>query len=90
MLRAMLPDPAPKPLVAIARQASAEDRAVRYTTVLALAEDVARFRGGEPVVAYRESPGERLLRIYRRYELPIVLALVYMAVRVILLLWPGT
>ena len=90
MLRAILPDPAPKPLLAIARQASAENRAVRYPTVLALAEDVARFRGGEPVVAYQESLGERLLRIYRRYELPIVLALVYMAVRVILLLWSGT
>jgi serine/threonine protein kinase len=90
MLRAMLPDPPPNPLLAIARQASAGDRAVRYATVSALAEDIARFRGGEPVAAYRESVGERMLRLYRRYELPIVLALVYMVVRIVLLLWSGT
>ena len=52
-----------------------------------MAKEVARFRDGEPVDAYRENMFERLARIYRRYRVPIILVLVYMVVRVILLLW---
>ena len=87
ILEAMLPHPAPKPLSAIARRAHAPEAADRYRDVPSLARDVSRFRDGEPVEAYRESIGERLARIYRRYQLPITLMLVYMVVRVILLLW---
>jgi eukaryotic-like serine/threonine-protein kinase len=87
ILEAMLPDPAPKPLVAIARHARAAQVEQRYGDVSGLARDVSRFRDGAPVNAYRESPTERLARVYRRHRLPITLVFVYMVVRVILLLW---
>jgi serine/threonine-protein kinase len=87
LLDAMLPAPVPRPLAAIARRARAEQPAARYATVPAMAKDVARFRDGEPVDAYRENVLERLVRIYTRYRVPIILVLVYMVVRVIMLLW---
>jgi serine/threonine protein kinase len=87
ILEAMLPDPAPKPLRAIAMQARAAQVEQRYRDVPALAADVSRFREGAPVEAYHESPFERLARVYRRHRVPITLVLVYMVVRVILLLW---
>jgi hypothetical protein len=42
-----------------------------------------------PVEAYRESLGERALRLYRRYELPVVLLLAYVVMRFVLLAWKG-
>jgi serine/threonine protein kinase len=88
MLQGMLPEPPPKPLAAIAARAQAPGPDNRYPSVEALARDVGRFRNGEPVEAYREPVIERLLRIYRRYELPILLVAAYMIMRVLLLLWP--
>ena len=89
ILEAMLPNPAPRPLVAIARQARASDADARYRTVQDLARDITRFREGNPVSAYRESIPERLSRLYRRYELPILLVLAYVIMRVLLLAWRG-
>ena len=65
----------------------AAEPADRYPTVEALANDVIRFRDGEPVEAYRETVVERGARIYRRYRVPILLVLAYMVMRVILLVW---
>ncbi|HUE84472.1 MAG TPA: serine/threonine-protein kinase [Vicinamibacterales bacterium] len=87
ILEAMLPGPAPKPLVAIAEHARARQAEQRYDTVQAFAREVTRFREGAPVEAYRESSLERLARVYRRHRLPITLVLAYMIVRVIVLLW---
>jgi serine/threonine protein kinase len=87
VLASMFDDPAPAPLAAIARKAQAVDPAARYPTVAELAADLRRFRDRERVSAHDESLGERLLRIYRRYELPILLVLAYMIMRVTLLLW---
>jgi serine/threonine protein kinase len=87
VLATILSDPVPPPLAAIARKAQAADPAARYQTVADLAGDLARFRDREPVTAYVETPGERLLRVYRRYELPILLVLAYMVMRITLLLW---
>jgi serine/threonine-protein kinase len=87
LLDAMLSRPVPRPLAAIANHARAARAADRYATVEALASDVARFRDGEPVTAYRETSIERLVRFYRRYRVPILLVAVYMLVRVALLLW---
>jgi serine/threonine protein kinase len=87
ILEGMLPTPPPKPLAAIARRAQAPEPAARYPSVDALARDLGRFRNGDPVDAYRESFFERVLRIYRRYEVPILLMVAYMVMRVILLLW---
>jgi serine/threonine protein kinase len=89
ILAALCTVPAPKPLVAIAGRARAEHVEERYETVQALARDLMRFRDGEAVTAYRETPIERLGRLYRRYELPILLVLAYMVMRVLLLAWRG-
>lgn len=77
------------PLAAIAAKAQHEDPQARYQTVEELAADVARFRNQEPVSAYRESLLERGLRLYRRYELPILLLLAYVVMRFVLLVAGG-
>ncbi len=79
----------PPALSAIARKASAEDVQARYQTVEELAADLARFRNQDPVDAYRESALERMLRLYRRYELPILLLLAYVVMRFVLLVFRG-
>jgi serine/threonine protein kinase len=80
------PQPA---LAAIANKAQHPDVEARYQTVEQLAADVSRFRNQEPVSAYRESAMERALRIYRRYELPILLLLAYVVMRFVLLVAGG-
>ncbi len=89
VLESMLAHPVPRPLAAIARQAQAENVDQRYRNVKALAADISRFRDGDPVEAYRESPLERLGRVYQRYRVPILLVVAYMIMRMILLLWRG-
>jgi serine/threonine-protein kinase len=87
ILHHLLPTSSPKPLAAIAGRAQAANVDQRYPSVEALARDLGRFRNGEAVDAYRESLVERLVRGYRRYEVPILLVVAYMIMRVLLLLW---
>ena len=87
VLHHLLPSTAPPALSAIGEQARRSDVTMRYQTVAALAADLARFRNHEPVNAYRESLAERLLRVYRRYELPILLVFAYILMRAVLLIW---
>ncbi|HXG89445.1 MAG TPA: serine/threonine-protein kinase [Vicinamibacterales bacterium] len=87
ILGAMLAEPAPRALRAVAMKARADRAENRYATVAALARDIGAFRDGQPVTAYRESLPERLGRVYTRYRLPIVLVLTYMVLRTILLMW---
>jgi serine/threonine protein kinase len=86
ILRGLLPVPQAKALAAIADRAQAARPEERYPGVEALARDLGRFRNGEPVEAYRESLIERVVRVYRRYEIPVLLVVAYMIMRVILLL----
>ena len=72
-------------LGAIAQKARHADASGRYQSVEDLAADLARFRNQDPVEAYRESAVERLVRLYRRYELPILLLVAYMVMRFVLL-----
>jgi serine/threonine-protein kinase len=88
ILLQLVPDP-PRALRAIAEKARHAEPQQRYQTVEALAADLARFRDQEPVAAYRESPVERLIRLYRRYELPILLLMAYVVMRFALLVWRG-
>lgn len=76
-------------LAAIAAKAQHPDLQARYQTVEQLAADLARFRNQEPVSAYRESVLERGLRVYRRYELPILLLIAYVVMRFVLLVAAG-
>ena len=80
---------APAPLRAIAGKARSEDAGGRYQNVSEFAADLVRFRNQDPVEAYRESAAERLVRLYRRYELPILLLLAYVVMRFILLVFQG-
>jgi serine/threonine protein kinase len=80
---------APAPLGAIAQKARHADAGGRYQRVEDLAADLARFRNQDPVEAYRESATERLIRLYRRYEAPILLILAYIVMRLVLLMWRG-
>jgi serine/threonine protein kinase len=79
----------PRALAAIAARARAATAADRYPDVPALADDLHRFRQGLAPTAHRESMGERLLRLYRRYELPILLVVAYLLMRAALLVWRG-
>lgn len=88
ILLQLVPDP-PRALRAIAEKARHTDPDSRYQTVDGLAADLARFRDQEPVEAYRESPVERLVRVYRRYELPILLLIAYVVMRFVLVVWAG-
>ena len=76
-------------LRAIAQKARDVDAGRRYQSVDAMAADLARFRNQDPVEAYRESATERAVRLYRRYELPIVLIVAYIVMRFVLLVWRG-
>jgi serine/threonine protein kinase len=76
-------------VAAVAAKASASSPGQRYPDVPALAADLHRLRAGLVPTAHRESIGERLLRLYRRYELPILLVVAYILVRAALLVWQG-
>ena len=82
-------DGAPASLRAIAQKARNVDAGGRYQTVEAMAADLTRFRNQDPVEAYRESAMERAVRLYRRYELPILLIMAYIVMRFVLLVWRG-
>jgi serine/threonine protein kinase len=75
----------PRPLQAIIQKAMATDPDARYRDVTALAHDVASFRAGEEVSAYRETVFERTRRFTIRYRTPILLVLAYLFMRITLL-----
>lgn len=80
---------APPAVLAVADKASAAEPAARYARIADVADELNRFRDGLPPSAYREPAAERLLRLYRRYELPVLLVLAYVLMRAGLLLWIG-
>jgi len=73
----------PRPLAAICTTALAADPARRYQSVEALADDVARYRGGRAVHAYPEPAMERLVRFGRTYRTAILLILAYIVMRAV-------
>jgi len=89
VLSQMLGATPPPALAAIAAKAQDANPHARYQAVEQLAADVSRFRSQEPVSAYRESVVERGLRLYRRYELPILLLVAYIVMRFVLLVAGG-
>jgi len=89
MLAQLIEADAPKPLKAIAEKARRPETESRYPNVETLAADLASFRNQDPVSAYQESVLERAVRLYRRYELPILLLLAYVVMRFVLITWRG-
>jgi serine/threonine protein kinase len=80
---------APPALLSIARKATAALPADRYASVQQMAEDIHAYRLGEAPGSYREPVMERLLRLYRRHELPVLLVAAYVVMRALLLIWNG-
>jgi len=72
-----------------AAKASQTDLDRRYQSVEELSVELTRFRNHEPVEAYRESATDLIVRLYRRYELPILLLVAYIVMRLVLLIWRG-
>lgn len=72
-----------RPLQSIARKAAAPDPTDRYPDVAALARDIASFLDGFPVMAHREGLTERVGRVYRAYQTPILLVLAYLVMRLV-------
>ncbi len=70
-----------RPLVAICARALASEPDKRYPSVTMLANDVAAFRAGRAVEAYRETVFERIGRFARTYRTAILLVLAYMVMR---------
>jgi serine/threonine protein kinase len=89
LLEQMIGGSSPAALRAIAAKARNHDVNARYQSVESLAADVARFRNQDPVEAHQESWSERMVRNYRRYELPILLLVAYVVMRFVLLIWRG-
>lgn len=73
----------PRPLRAIAERCLANEPEARYETAGEVAEEIRRYRAGGAVSAYRETWLERLGRLYRAYQVPILLLLAYLAMRII-------
>jgi eukaryotic-like serine/threonine-protein kinase len=71
----------PRPLAAICARALADAPAHRYQSVSALAADVAAYRAGRSVDAYRETALERAARFGRTYRTAILLVLAYIIMR---------
>jgi serine/threonine protein kinase len=84
LLTEILGSSAPKPLAAIAAQASAASPVARYASVELMLTDVRRYQDRLPVLAYRESIGERALRFAARNSVLLLLLATYIAVRVVL------
>jgi eukaryotic-like serine/threonine-protein kinase len=74
-----------RPLQAIIDKAMAPDAGARYADATSLARDVAAFRAGEPVSAYRENLLERARRFGSRHSTAIMLVLAYLVMRITLL-----
>jgi serine/threonine protein kinase len=79
----------PRRLRAICQKALAEAPDDRYADARMLAEDLARFRAGESVVAYPEGQLDRLERFATTYRTPIILVVVYLVMRALVALWFG-
>jgi serine/threonine protein kinase len=79
----------PKALSAIGSKATAENALQRYGSVEELANDIARYLDGLPVIAYPEGPVARLWRWVRRNSAWILLIVAYLVMRALFIFWRG-
>jgi serine/threonine protein kinase len=89
MLRFMLTatSAVPRPLRAICEKAMAADPDARYQSAGEMANEIARYLDGRPVLAHREGLLERVGRIYSRHRTAIVLVASYLLMRVLFISW---
>jgi serine/threonine protein kinase len=86
VLAFVLPEHAPRALVAIASKASSEDPGDRYPDAAALSDDLARFLDGLAVAAHRETPMELAARWFANNKTIAGLIGAYIVMRVVLYL----
>jgi eukaryotic-like serine/threonine-protein kinase len=79
----------PKPLRSMCAHALHPEPSGRYTTVMDFAEDVARYRAGQAILAHRETVVENALRLARTYRTAILLVLGYIVMRAAVALTAG-
>ena len=89
ILEFLLTAPA-KPLRSIARKATAVEKDARYSSALALSEDVGRYLDGLPVSAHPESILERSRRVLGHNKTLVALILAYLVMRILLFLFART
>lgn len=77
----------PKRLRAICAAALAPSPEQRYPDASVLADEIARFRAGRPLRAYRENAFDRIERWFTMYRTPILLVLAYLIMRVLISLF---
>jgi len=75
---------APRPLLAIAAKAHANEPEARYQEVGELAEDLRRFQDQLAVSAYQERLWERGFRFASRNRVLLLLLVSYLLVRILL------
>jgi serine/threonine protein kinase len=86
LLRFALPEPAPRPLCAVAAKAMSAEPDARYHDVPALLLDLQRFQDGLAIEAYPESVWQRARRFAGRNQVLLLLLGAYLAVRLFLFL----
>jgi serine/threonine protein kinase len=74
----------PKRLRAICARTLARAPGDRYPDANALADEIARFRAGQPVRAYHETLIDRVERVFTLYRTPILLVVAYLIMRVLI------
>jgi serine/threonine protein kinase len=84
ILKETLAELAPKSLAAIAARASSPQAEARYASVELMLADLRRYHDQLPVLAYRESLGEKAIRFAARNHVLLLLLATYVAVRVLL------
>jgi len=77
-----VPPTPPKRLAAIVRKCQSPEPLDRYATATELLEDLARYRQGAAVLAYRETAIERVGRWLVRYQTLVWLVIAYLVMRV--------
>ncbi|HSL72451.1 MAG TPA: serine/threonine-protein kinase [Longimicrobiales bacterium] len=77
---------APKRLRAICELAMSANPASRYASAAELSAELARYRAGQSLHAYRETIWDRIDRFALMYRTPILLVLAYIAMRALIAL----
>ena len=76
-----------RPLRAICAKAMHSNADQRFSSVEALTADLTKYLADSPVSAYRENVLERLARIFRRHRTAVILAGVYLLMRLLFILF---
>ena len=89
VLRFLLAENAPRPLLAVCAKAMAREKRDRYAEALALHAEIARYLDGRRVEAYPESVPQMAARLYVRHKAAFWLIVAYLVVRGSVLFFTG-